>query len=127
MTRDPETIQKAIDTLEQAIELELKKIETMRELRRALMIGKIAPGVFEPGVKARTRVEGGLTYCTFGDCPGPKSEFVVTQVDGDMEVRVSLYDVPLELWPEPMVKAFRYLRRDKYKQLAGETNDVAAA
>jgi hypothetical protein len=127
MTRDPETIQKAIDTLEEAIALELKKIDTMRELRRALMIGKIAPGVFEKGVKARTHVEGGMTYSMMGNYPGPKSEFVVTQVDGDMEVRVPLYGVPLELWPEPMVKAFRYARRDTYKKLAGETNDQPTA
>jgi hypothetical protein len=129
MTRDPETIQKAIDTLQQAIDLELKKIETMRELRRALMIGKIAPGIFEPGVKAKISVEGGMTYSMMagGEFPGPKSEFVVTQSEGDMEVRVPLYDVPLELWPEHMLKAFRIARRDKYKELVGEPNVQPAA
>jgi hypothetical protein len=119
VTRDPETIQKAIDALDASIELELKKIETMCELRRALMIGKIAPGIFEPGVKVRTRVEGGLTYSAmFGDVPGKDTQFVVSQVDGPLEVKVPLYDVPLELWSEKMVRALRFVRRQTYDRLS---------
>ena len=119
MTRDPETLAKAIATIDELLVLEVRRTGTLRELRRVLMICQLAPDMLEPGVKATIRVEGGLTYSHFGDCPSVRSLFVVRSSKG-VEVRKPLFEVPLELWPEHMAEALRRREPKKYKQLAGE-------
>jgi hypothetical protein len=115
-TRDPETIQKAIDKLGELIALQLKQIETERELRRALMIMKIAPTI-DFKTKVRTRTEGMHYSALGGDVVQRNTVFVVSDANG-LEVKVPIFDVPTELWPE-RDRQLRYVKRSYPNIYAG--------
>lgn len=115
-TRDPETIQKAIDKLGELIELEHKQIELQRELRRALMIMKIAPTI-DFKTKVRTRIEGMHYSAVVGNVVQRNTVFVVSDANG-LEVKVPIFDVPTDLWPE-REKQLRYVKRSYPNIYAG--------
>lgn len=120
MTRDPEVIRKAIVATQQLIELELQKIETLRQLERSLQIAALHPGVFEGG-KVRTSVEGKMTYSSYlGDIPTKETEFVIRPEKGE-EVRIPLFQVPMELWPAKMPSALKRMHPNMYARIISQS------
>lgn len=122
MPRDAATARAAADNVAQLIELELKKIETLRELRRALLLMAIVPNIFDMG-KVRTQVIGKMAYSTiFGDTPTSETLFVLIPEKGE-QVEVPLFDVPMELWPDKMAENLKRRSPLTYTRLTRHEGD----
>lgn len=54
MNRDPTTLRKAIDSIDELIVLESQKVETLRKLKQCLLVFELVPDVAQDGVKCTT-------------------------------------------------------------------------
>jgi hypothetical protein len=127
--RDPEHLAKVIRMTEQLIELELQKIETMRQLVKALRLATITPEVWK-GVLT-TKIDGRTvwSYLVGGELPTKDTDFVVLS-NGEEVARQRLFETHTSLWPKDMLeRSLKGMYRETVKKIVErekEASDVPA-
>ena len=100
---------KLFKQMDQLIELELKKVELLRKLKRAYMLANVV-GVHPNQIKGKLAVrvyESGRMFT-----PWQGTDFAV-QLDGEEVAREKLTDVPLDLWPDDIRASYeRHKKRE---------------
>ena len=103
---------KLFEQMDKLIELETKKIELMRQLKRAYMLANVVgmhPKDIKGGLSTYIYTNGAPLYAR----PWRTQELVV-RLDGEEVARKKLIDVPLELWPDDIrVEYERQQKRNK--------------
>ena len=106
---------KLFEQMDQLIELETKKIELMRQLKRAYMLANVIgqhPNQIKGKLTTSVHTYGRPLYSK----PWLENEFVI-KLDGEEVVRKKLIDVPLELWPDDVRAEYeRQQKRNKRKE-----------
>lgn len=93
-----ELIDKTCASVDQLIDLCHRKIDTMRELKRALRMCQLLdckPSEMPPGVRSRVIESGSTVY------PWKGALFIVSFKD-DSDRQFRLTDVHLDLWPDDL-------------------------
>lgn len=106
-----ENNQDLLDKLQESIDLHYKQIETMKQMRRLVMLSNIMDmPIKEITGKVSTSVHayGRPLYSK----PWLENEFVI-KLDGDEVVRKTLINVPLEFWPEDVRAEYERVQRRK--------------
>jgi hypothetical protein len=110
-----ENNQKLLDQLQESIDLHYKQIETMKQMRRLVMLSSI----MDMPLKEITGKVSVVVH-TYGAPPYARpwrTEELVIKLDGEEVVRKKLLDVPLDLWPEDIRAEYeRQERRNKRKE-----------
>ena len=99
-----ENNQELLDKLQESIDLHYKQIETMKQMRRLVMLSNIMgmpPKEITGKVSTSVHAYGAPLYAR----PWRTEELVV-RLDGEEVVRKKLIDVPLDLWPEDIRAAY---------------------
>jgi len=103
---------KLFEQMDKLIELELKKIELMRQLKRAYMLANVIgqhPNQIKGKLSTYVYTNGAPLYAR----PWRTQELVV-RLDGEEVARKKLIDVPLDLWPEDIRAEYeRQQKRNK--------------
>jgi hypothetical protein len=103
---------KLFEQMDQLIELETKKIELMRQLKRGYMLANVIgmhPKDIKGGLSTYVYTNGAPLYAR----PWRTQELVV-RLDGEEVARKKLIDVPLDLWPDDIrVEYERQQKRNK--------------
>jgi hypothetical protein len=90
---------KLFEQMDQLIELELKKIELLRQLKKAYMLANVIG-------QHPNQIKGKLTTAVH----------TYVRLDGEEVARKKLIDVPLDLWPEDIRAEYeRQQKRNKGK------------
>ena len=102
---------KLFEQIDQLIELETKKIELMRQLKRAYMLANVI-GMHPKDIKGKLS-----TYIYTNGAPlyaRPwRTRELVVRLDGEEVARKKLIDVPLDLWPDDVRAEYaRHLKRN---------------
>lgn len=106
---------KLFDSLDKLIELELKKVELLRQLKKAYMLANVIG-------QHPNQIKGKLTTAVHTyDAPlyaRPwRTQELVVRLDGEEVARKKLIDVPLDLWPEDIRAEYeRQQKRNKRKE-----------
>ena len=107
--------QELLDKLQGSIDLHYKQIETMKQMRRLVMLSNIMDRpIKEITGKVSTSVHayGRPLYSK----PWLEDEFVI-ELDGEEVVRKKLVTVPLEFWPDDVRAEYeRQEKRNKRKE-----------
>lgn len=97
------------EKMDQLIALQEKQAATMRELKRAYMLANLI------GMHPRD-IKGGLSTAIYAPGapafvkPWLRQEFIV-RLDGEEVARKKLTDVPLDLWPDDIRRAYETHQR----------------
>ena len=89
---------KLFEQMDELIELELKKVELLRQLKKAYMLANVIgqhPNQIKGKLTTAVHTYGAPLYAR----PWRTQELVV-RLDGEEVARKKLIDVPLDLWPE---------------------------
>jgi hypothetical protein len=89
---------KLFEQMDELIELELKKVELLRQLKKAYMLADVIgqhPNQIKGKLTMAVHTYGAPLYVR----PWRTQELVV-RLDGEEVARKKLIDVPLDLWPE---------------------------
>lgn len=101
-----------ITSIDKLIDLETKKIELLRQMKRWYMLAKLtgmAPKEIKGGLSCGVYTYGTPLYSR----PWKTAELVI-RLDGEEVARKKLIDVPLDFWPDDMrIEYERVQRRNK--------------
>jgi hypothetical protein len=103
---------KLFESMDRLIELELQKIELMRQLKRAYMLANIIgqhPNQIKGSMSWGIHTYGAPLYVR----PWRTQELVV-RLDGEEVARKKLIDVPHDFWPADVLAEYkRHVKRNK--------------
>lgn len=89
---------KLFEQMDELIELELKKVELLRQLKKAYMLANVIgqhPNQIKGKLTTAVHTYGAPLYVRQG-----RTQELVVRLDGEEVARKKLIDVPLDLWPE---------------------------
>ena len=89
---------KLFEQMDQLIELSLRKVELLRELKKAYMLANVI-GMHPKDIKGKLSTAVHTYGASLYARPWRTDELVV-RLDGEEVARKKLIDVPLDLWPD---------------------------
>lgn len=106
---------KLFEMMDDLIELELKKVDLMRQLKKAYMLANVIgqhPSQIKGRLATHIQTNGAPLYAR----PWRTRELVV-RLDGEEVARKKLIDVPLDLWPEDIRAEFERQQKRNKKEI----------